>query len=486
MPIRPSCLPIVFLILLAGNSAMAAVPEGCVDVRDPSFGAKGDGTSDDSPAFAAAIDRVNTLRKDGSRVGLCVPPGYYRLAKRTLPVFLYGGLVIGTYHQSIVQIDPSYKGDVFSWSEAWEHGSSYSAASLPLSAVSERAGPGAIGLVVTGSPVSPNLQNGFSFYDRNDLILMRDVEIRGMHGRGIVLGITKARAIAYARESNFFNLYLSYCGAILSDASLTGDTILGSATVINVRLARGLAVGQTIAGPGIPDGAVIAAVRPGAVELSEAATTTGTAAKLTAWTDLPAVEIDAEGTGDSSNQMNFFAINVLESAGRGVVIRNLNPNKRIGQIRFYGLRIEGGSYGRGDQLQLGDTGQAYTGGVSDVLVQGFVSNASAPGFSSLAIYASSQHGQPYGVTVQGQIPTGKGVGINVQAGRLLRFQMQDMGTKGVDLVVGRAPLVGPAIVVDGNTIEDKWTEMIDPSSQRFVVSPSYTPVHHNERDTTRR
>ena len=462
--------------LLASTCAMAASPAGCVSVTEARYGAKGDNSTDDSGAFASAIQEVNALRKDGSRVSLCIPPGYYRLASRSLPTFLYGGLVIGTYHQSIITIDPSYKGDVFSWSEAWEHGSSYSADSLPLRPVSERAGPGAVGVVVTGSPHSENLQNAFVFYDRNDLILMRDVEVRGMHGRGLVIGTPKSTALAYGRESSFFNVYLSYCGAITDTKIVTGTITAGSRLVTGVSSEAGLEVGQTVFGTGIPDGDEVAEVGQNTVRLTEPASISATTMQLSIWTDVPAMEISSAGNGDSSNEMNFYDLNILESAGRGLVIRNRNPGKRTSQLRFYGLRLEGGLNGRGDQLQIGDTGQIYRGGVSDILISGLVSNTSVSGFSAVGIYAGSQHEQPYGITVQGQIPTGKGIGLNVQAGRLLRFQMQDMGTTGTDLVVGAAPLVGQQLIFDGNGIEHKWTIRAEPSSASFMKSPSYNAV----------
>ena len=59
-------------------------------------------------------------------------------------------------------------------------------------------GPTVIGLQVTGSTSVSVHQNAFAFYDRNDHILMRDVEIDNLNGQCIVIGHTNKSVEAYA------------------------------------------------------------------------------------------------------------------------------------------------------------------------------------------------------------------------------------------------------------------------------------------------
>lgn len=69
-------------VALAGSTQLrsetaALIPSAMRDVR--AFGAKGDGTTDDTAAFNAATNAAASLTSNGSRYGIFVPPGTYRI-----------------------------------------------------------------------------------------------------------------------------------------------------------------------------------------------------------------------------------------------------------------------------------------------------------------------------------------------------------------------------------------------------------------------
>ena len=153
------------------------------------------------------------------------------------------------------------------------------------------------------------------FYDRDDLVLLQNVDVHGLHGRCFGAGLTKVQSLAYMRESTMMNTYFSDCGAVVGTVSPTGNTTAASTTVASLSSTTGIAVGMTVTGPGIPDGDEVASVGSGLITLTEAATATASGVTLPIWTDYPAVEINAVGTGDSSNQINWFSLNVFEAGG---------------------------------------------------------------------------------------------------------------------------------------------------------------------------
>src|SRR5690606_12128129 len=61
----------------AQNAALHAWEAGLRDVR--AFGARGDGITDDTDAFNAATSATASVTEQGSRIGIFVPPGTYRI-----------------------------------------------------------------------------------------------------------------------------------------------------------------------------------------------------------------------------------------------------------------------------------------------------------------------------------------------------------------------------------------------------------------------
>ncbi|MGA9865712.1 MAG: glycosyl hydrolase family 28-related protein [Acetobacteraceae bacterium] len=176
------------------------------------FGAVGNGTTDDTAAFATAITQVNTLLAAGTPATLYIPAGVYLINGATpLPTFTRGGSLIGDgLHKTYIKLGPSYSGDLFSWSEAWAL-NAYNGTSLSVAA--DQAGPAIKGLTILGSIGSPNQQNAFVFYDRDDFVNMRDVAVYFLNGRALYMGVAKnVPGHAYVRESKFTDLMFWMCG----------------------------------------------------------------------------------------------------------------------------------------------------------------------------------------------------------------------------------------------------------------------------------
>ena len=164
------------------NLSVASIATASVlNVRG--FGAAGNGTTDDTAAFTAAITQVNTLLAAGTPATLYIPAGIYLINGTALPICTRGGSLIGDgLHKTYIKLGASYSGDLFSWSEAWAL-NAYSGTSLSVAA--DQAGPTIKGLTILGSTGSSSQQNAFVFYDRNDFINMRDVAVYFLNGRAL-------------------------------------------------------------------------------------------------------------------------------------------------------------------------------------------------------------------------------------------------------------------------------------------------------------
>src|ERR1035437_770855 len=82
------------------------------------YGAKGDGTTDDSSAIASAAAAA-VASFNSSPAALYFPSGRY-VYKTGLPTWKVPLSIIGDGHlKSSISVDPSFAGDVFSWSEVW-------------------------------------------------------------------------------------------------------------------------------------------------------------------------------------------------------------------------------------------------------------------------------------------------------------------------------------------------------------------------------
>lgn len=180
---------------------------------------------DDSTAINAALDAAITAQQAGHSAGIYIPSGVcvYKTphALMTRPISIYGDGSLRT----IIKLDTALTGDAFSWSETWlmsnfPGGSSNTVVSL----TDIRPGVHVEGIGIIGDrSVS---QNAFMFYNRNDYIYFRDVQVMYVKGTGIGIGETGAVAQAYTRESQFYAITMAYVG----DTNKPGFQITASGT----------------------------------------------------------------------------------------------------------------------------------------------------------------------------------------------------------------------------------------------------------------
>ncbi len=172
--------------------------------------------TDDSAALAAAVTKANALYSAGSRSVIYVPPGNYFLKGTTIPTFVGSGSLSGdAAFKSTFYIDPTFVGDVFSWSNAWlgivgSFPTPGNTSSLSLVGY----GPTVERISIIGDLSAPTQQNAFMFYNRNDFIEMQDINVMYLNGRSLCLGcaLKSPSTVAYSRESRFSRLRFNQVG----------------------------------------------------------------------------------------------------------------------------------------------------------------------------------------------------------------------------------------------------------------------------------
>ena len=349
--------------------------------------------TDDSAALAGAITAANTRLAAGSMACVYGPASSYLIGTAAaVPAFVTGkpGCVIGDGpNQTRFMLSASFSGDLFAWSEAWI-------------GAGNTAGARASNIAIYGSLAALGQQNALMFYDREDQVMVADVDVWNLPGRAIYSGVLKNTPVSYMRESHL----------------------------------RGL-------------------------RIFNAGTPT-----------LAAVEFSSEGGPgtDGSNEISISQIDIYGSPGRAFVIRN-NSQGAIRNFKIDALRMEGlnlNSTNVGDLLTIGDP--VMTGQVSGLQITNL--EALWVPTSSVAIHfeAAAAASQPYNVWISGAIATGPGGGVQVDAGRFLRFALQGIATTGTNVTVGSNVLVGQNIEFDSNGAEKYWTYNIDPTSATNIVT----------------
>jgi Pectate lyase superfamily protein len=192
-----------------GSFGQAPYDPDIFNVR--SFGAAGDGQTDDSASIASAAAAAVANSQRGQPSALYFPAGAYRLV-RTLPTWTVPISVFGDgQERSVIRVDPAFSGDVFSWSEVWAANNYGTDTISPLT--TQKAGVEVKGIGITGNRTSANVQNAFVFYDRADFIFMQDVGVFDLTGRALYSGVLRTKPVAYMRESHFNDLRFARCGS---------------------------------------------------------------------------------------------------------------------------------------------------------------------------------------------------------------------------------------------------------------------------------
>jgi hypothetical protein len=212
--------PRLLAVALLGAACGWAWPSqaASLDLR-ADCGAVGDGKADDSLALKTCLNRFQALLSAGGPAVLHIPAGVYRItgARGAMPTIeRRGGTIIGDGpHASYLKLDPTYAGDLFSWSEAWLAGNLKPPSYDPANDMS---GPTVSGLQITGSTAAPAQQNAFVFYDRDDHVLLRDIEVDFLNGQCLSVGRTLRQPVAYVRESAFYNIQCFNAGTTAAAA----------------------------------------------------------------------------------------------------------------------------------------------------------------------------------------------------------------------------------------------------------------------------
>ena len=166
----------------------------------------GDGVADDAQAMKTCLQMLNQSDAAGHPQSLHIPAGIYRIsgAYGAMPVLSRGGVITGDGpHATTLRLDPDFAGDLFAWDEAWT-AASYGKDRVDLA--SDATGPSLSELRITGSRSAAHRQNAIVFYDRNDHVLLRDLEVDYLNGDCLSIGRTRRMPEAYMRESAFYNL----------------------------------------------------------------------------------------------------------------------------------------------------------------------------------------------------------------------------------------------------------------------------------------
>jgi hypothetical protein len=357
------------------------------------------GKRDMSALLAAAVATSNQQSApiDGHlRLPHCIhiPVGVFRIKVPPGP-FHGAGCVVGEGSgQSIFQLDNSFSGDMFVWSESWYAAQNWGA---QLRGVS----------ILGAGRDTQHVQNAIMLYDRNDHVTLEDLHIEYLPGRAISSGKLRPYASAgqaYLRESHWRN---------------------------------------------------ICVFRSGTAEL-------------------PAVEFTSEGGGhvDGSNEIRVSQLDIYGSPGLSLVIRNSSATGIVRDLSFTDLRIEGTEKATSgdDLLRIGD--RAMRGPVGHLFFSGLELIDPPPGAAALRLTSAdpARH-EPARIMIQGFIGGGlaNGAGLVVESGEFIIAQLNQIRTKGPQLVVG--PLVRN-LVLDGGGAEQDWTGEIAPQAAREVFTPS--------------
>lgn len=185
----------------------------------------GDGLANDTAALQAAVQAASdafngTVDLGSGRYRITAPIG----VKLTTPITIIGN---GPAVCSIV-VDPALSGDVLSFSNCWYGAeavvdtSGTTVAGNPIQGVkwpstgARKSGVCLEGFRIAGDRSTSNIQNGIIFYDNNDAVVIRGVDVEFIRGIGICLsGLPKNLAVNAAtqlRESLIDGCQVRWCG----------------------------------------------------------------------------------------------------------------------------------------------------------------------------------------------------------------------------------------------------------------------------------
>ena len=194
-----------------------------------------------------------------------------------------------------------------------------------------------------------------------------------------------------------------------------------------------------------------------------------TGTPTTAAVDLSSTTVAGD---DATNELQFFGLNIFNSAGVGLDIRNPNNYSATRDITFFGPRVE---FSAGDDIQIGSINDA--GQVSGIRMFGVEAISPGQGNSGHFGINVDTGGQTlYDILIQGGAigpcwQPASCLGLNIGKVRLAKIQLNNIATSGV--AVTYQPTVGGNVVLDGNGAERHWTYSIPAGVVGAVSTPLY-------------
>lgn len=393
-------LLIASLMLATAHMAEAAQPHyATINVQE--YGARGDCSTDDSKAIAAA-ENVAMALPAGSIPTIYFPAACYAIGSdASLPLLTHPMHIKGDgTHKTYINVLPSYIGDIFSFSEVWQGGSYING----VKPTADNAGVMVTGISIFGDKTSPNVNNALAFYDRDNFAIVRDFEAFYLNGSCLFTGHNKNQNRSYVRESLFYNLRCNNTGTPTTAAvDLSSTTVAGD---------------------------------------------------------------------DATNELQFFGLNIFNSAGVGLDIRNPDNYSATRGITFFGVRVE---FSAGDNIQIGsasDAGQVLA-------IKMFGMESVTPGQTNsghFGVNIDTSGPQMYEILIEGGGigPCWGGTtcfGINMGNMRLSRVQLNNIATSGANVTY--TPTIGSYVTLDGNGLEKTWTYNFGTGAQSRVRMPAY-------------
>jgi Pectate lyase superfamily protein len=371
-------------------------------------GAKGDGTTDDTAAFAACINQTNSLYSSGiDSVVISIPEGQFYINGSTLPTFTCAGAIVGQgVSKSMIKVGTSYTGDVFSWSDAWL-ANSMSTDNTISTPSTWKAGPIAKDFMIYGNRSSTHQVNGLCFYDHTEHAYIQNVNCHYLPGRALYFGASKNDTNSYFRESHirdFRSFHSGATGIPVVEFTSSGTDDACNAVVI--------------------DGCDIYAPYGTGFLLNNNCTTAGIR-------DLRINKLRVEGYESNPHKVAADLVQIGTSSSTGEIwdilfcqVTLLNQYVNYAALRFDSLN---------------ENTQPYF----ITLHQGYIGGGTAAGY-----------------------------GLIINSGAYLSLQFLDLHALQTCLTVGPSPKTGANIIVDGGGTEAGWTTSIDPSASTFVLRPT--------------
>jgi len=195
-------------------------------------GGIGDGSADDAIALRECLIKLASPT-EGRPERLRIPVGLYRISGSAgqMPILPHGVTISGDgSFASVLVLDKSFSGNLFSWSESWG-GRVYGSTSIDVR--HDASGPSVTGLKIVGTREAFARQAALTFYDRNDFVLLRDLELDYINGPCVSIGQTLNMPLAYMRESSFYNVKCWNSGSAAEPAVEIGSTTTDGSDATN-------------------------------------------------------------------------------------------------------------------------------------------------------------------------------------------------------------------------------------------------------------